>query len=478
MRIFPKLFLLVAATATLSALAMAGVLAISLQNGFAGYLQARDAELMQEFGATFDEVATSERLTKNHAIDLGAIMTIMAAAGQIPEAPPFFLQLLKGAGTKIRMRAGPPMSFAMRVMVFDTAGRRVVGPLVPRGSNLDKNIIIRPIRSGDNIIGTIRLLPRGPFIHEIEGQFLRSQYVSGAFLALLLIGVAAFVSFWLARGGVRQLGAVQQATTTIAQGDFTARVPVRGLDELSKLASDINSMAEALQTLETARRRWLAEIGHELRTPLSVLTGELDALRDGIRKLDLVAIGSLSEETQRLNLLVDDLHFLAISDLSLQRYAWLECDAREVVDRVVQRFTPIAAHSKLSLIFEVDHSGPVQVVWSPLRIEQLLANLLVNSIRYTDPPGEICLRLTEELDRVTIIIEDSPPGVPQSQLANLFEPFYRLEEARDRVSGGSGLGLAVSAAIAEAHNGSIRAAASPLGGISMLVTLPRNADCN
>jgi two-component system, OmpR family, sensor histidine kinase BaeS len=477
MRIFPKLFLIIAATSALSALAMTGVLAISLQRGFAGYLEARDTELMLEFGATFDRVASEASKSPADSGNLGKMMIGMAAAGQVPEAPPHFAPMVRDLPLPLPpgRRVRPPTSFAMRIMVFDPDGRQVVGPRPPKEPEILANTLVRPIRAGERVIGTIQLLPRGPSGQEIEAQFLASQYVNAAIISGLLIALAAIVAFLLARRGVRQLGAVQQAAATIARGDLTARVPVRGSDELAEMATDINRMGEALQNLEAVRRRWLAEIGHELRTPLTVLGGELAALRDGVRKLDMAAIESLSEESQRLNLLVDDLHFLAMSDLSAQPCIRLACNGFELVERVAQRFAPMTEQAGLQLVCELPRES-IAVCWDPMRIEQLLANLLINSIRYTDKPGEIRISATAAQESVIVTVEDSLPGVPQEQLASLFDPLFRLQEARDRASGGSGLGLAVSAAIAAAHGGAIKAEPSRLGGVRMIVTLPHGAE--
>ena len=173
-----------------------------------------------------------------------------------------------------------------------------------------------------------------------------------AIVTVLLLLLSALFALFLARAGVRQIGAVKGATDAIADGDFTARIEIRGKDEIAAMGANINAMAVSLEKLESARRRWLAEISHELRTPLTVLTGELDALQDGIRPIGKEAVVSLSEEVRRLNLLVDDLHFLAISDLGAPSQRYSEIDAVALLCEIAARFKPVLHEAGLAL--EVD----------------------------------------------------------------------------------------------------------------------------
>jgi two-component system sensor histidine kinase BaeS len=206
-----------------------------------------------------------------------------------------------------------------------------------------------------------------------------------------------------------------------------------------------------------------------------VLRGEIEAIRDGVRALRPEAMASLHEEVLRISALVDDLHLLALSDLKVLPCHPADADAVQIVQSLVQRFATRAASRGLALRCDVGVLTALPVCWDAARIEQLVANLLENSLRYTDAPGEVLITLRCVAARVTLAIEDSAPGVPPMDLARLFEPLYRAEAARDRHSGGSGLGLAICDAIAKAHGGRITASSSVLGGLRLSIELPVSA---
>jgi two-component system sensor histidine kinase BaeS len=234
-------------------------------------------------------------------------------------------------------------------------------------------------------------------------------------------------------------------------------------------------MARALQRLDAARRRWLAEVSHELRTPLAAIRGELDALEDGVRPISIAAVKSVNEEAMRLSSLVQDLHFLAMSDLSGPPCQFQAADAWALCKAAVERFAAPAAKAGLELQWTGPDDGPLEVYWDPGRIEQMLANLLSNSLRYTDAPGRVRLSVTPASDAIEICIDDSAPPVSGEHLPRLFEPLYRVDAARSREDGGSGMGLAICEAIVRAHRGRIDADASTLGGLRVRISLPKDA---
>jgi two-component system, OmpR family, sensor histidine kinase BaeS len=238
------------------------------------------------------------------------------------------------------------------------------------------------------------------------------------------------------------------------------------------MGQNINEITLNLQRLDNSRRRRLAEISHELRTPLSVLIGELDVLKDGVRPLNPSAVACLLEDAQRLERIVDDLHFLAVSDISATTCRFALCDAIRLIKSESERFAQAFAAAHIEL--QVDFSGITQipVIWDVARIVQLMANLLSNSLRYTDSPGVSKISVSHENETVHIDVDDSAPGVPQEMLRQMFEPLFRADVSRARVNGGSGLGLAVCRSIALAHGGKMQATASSLGGLCMRITLP------
>jgi two-component system, OmpR family, sensor histidine kinase BaeS len=223
------------------------------------------------------------------------------------------------------------------------------------------------------------------------------------------------------------------------------------------------------------RRRWVADISHELRTPLTVLRGEIEALVDGVRPLRHEAVLSLREDALRMGALVDDLHLLAMSDLQALPCRFAELDAVSFVQQIVARFNSRAASARLALTADTGLAVAQRVCWDRVRVEQLLVNLIENSLRYTDVPGRIVLAIKRAGERIVIDIDDSAPGVPAADLLRLFEPLYRADAARSCHRGGSGLGLAICDAIARSHGGRIEAGLSTLGGLHVRIELPVNA---
>ena len=480
MRLFHKLFALLSVVAMVSALGVAGVLSWNLQRGFSAYLDARDGEMLDDFVTQLETELREQAGTDNHAgpVRIRGLVEGMARDGAIRELPPF-AQTGSGppplrAGARLPGRPGerpsPPDAFGRRLRVFDAGGQLLFGPLMGPAT-LEAGALTRPVRLNGQQVATARVLPRGPTPRALDARFLRAQFVGVAVVTTLLLLLAAVAAWWLARAGVRRIAAVQDATTAIAGGELDTRVAVRGRDEIAAMGADINTMAESLERLEGARRRWLAEISHELRTPLTVLRGELDALRDGIRPMGERAVVSLSEEVERLNLLIDDLHLLAIADLGALPVNRTAADATKLVCSVGERFGAALQEAGLTLELACDPATAVPVLWDAGRMDQLMANLITNSIRYTDAPGRVRVGLDAVEGRAVLTVEDSAPGVPTDHLTELFEPLHRLEEARDRVSGGSGLGLSVARAIVRAHGGRIEAAPSDLGGLRIIITL-------
>jgi len=346
---------------------------------------------------------------------------------------------------------------------------------LPTGPFID-----RPIKLNGTVIALARMRPGAHVPDAVETRFLRSQYLGilSVSTALLLLAVAS--AWWVARRWAKPLHAVQAATERIARGEFDVRLQGRQQgegrsDEIGDLVRNVNRMAAGLQQLEGARRRWLADISHELRTPLAVLRGEIEALVDGVRPLRREAIVSLHEDTLRLGKLVDDLHLLAMSDLQSLPCSFDDLDAVELARQSVVRLQVRAAAKGLTLSVETGSLATLPACWDRTRIEQLLANVLENSLRYTDSPGRIVLALKRQGQRICIDIDDSAPGVPEASLPRLFEPLYRVDSARSRHQGGSGLGLAICNAIVCSHGGRIDATLSTLGGLHLHIELPASA---
>ncbi len=495
LRLVHTLSLLLLSAVLLAVLAMGAVTAWNLKSGFADYLEARDVERLEQFATLVTEVAAQagslaalEQRTDIHdllrqfAQRQGLVarrMPVPGGEGPAPGGEP-------GRGGP--PPRGPPPGgadgFGARVMVVGVDGQALLGePARPPGPALEPPVgpfIDRPIKLNGEVIALARMRPGARVPDAVETRFLRSQYLGILAVAAALLLLALASAWWVARRWAQPLHAVQEATERIARGEFDVRLQGSQQgegrsDEIGDLVRNVNRMAEGLQQLEGARRRWLADISHELRTPLAVLRGEIEALVDGVRPLRPEAIVSLHEDALRLGKLVDDLHLLAMSDLQSLPCSFDDLDAVDLVRQSVARLQTRAAAKGLALSVEMGPLTTLPVRWDRTRIEQLLGNVLENSLRYTDAPGRIVLALKRHGDRITIDIDDSAPGVPAADLPRLFEPLYRADSARSRHRGGSGLGLAICDAIVRSHGGRIDAALSSLGGLHLHIELPATA---
>jgi two-component system sensor histidine kinase BaeS len=271
---------------------------------------------------------------------------------------------------------------------------------------------------------------------------------------------------------VRPIRNLAAATREVASGHYDTRLPVRSSDELGRLARDFNAMAGTLESHEKARRGWIADISHELRTPVAVLRGEIEALLDGIRPITPERIRSLHGETLRLHRLVEDLYQLSLSDLGALTYRKEPLDPADLLRRVIETYRPAFQDKGLGISLHLPADLKQRIFGDRERLEQLFTNLVENSLRFTDPGGQLRISGSGEGDRVVIEFQDSPPGVPEAELERLFDRLYRLESSRSRASGGAGLGLAICKNIVEAHSGTISAQASPWGGLLIRISLP------
>jgi two-component system, OmpR family, sensor histidine kinase BaeS len=480
LRLVHTLSLLLLSAVLMAVLAMAGVMAWNLKNGFADYLVARDVERLEKFAvlaAQLIEQSGGLAALRERSPNMRELLDEFAQSQGLERRRPAALRDGRGPGPGGPPKRPPPGGsdgFGPRLTVVSVEGNAIFDRpmLLNPGSFVD-----RPIRVRGEVVALARLRESGRVADAVEARFLRTQYLGIFAVSTFLVLLALASAWWLSRRWVRPLQAVQEATARIAQGAFDVRVEATQheagrSDEIGDLVRNINQMAEGLQRLESARRRWLADMSHELRTPLAVLRGEIEALVDGVRPLKPEAVLSLREEVIQLGSLVNDLHLLAMSDLEALPCQFTDMDAIIVIRQLMQRFDGRATATGLALSMELPELNVLPVCWDPTRIGQLLGNLLENSFRYTDAPGCVVLSLKQDGDRAVITIDDSAPGVSATDLPYLFAPLYRADAARSRHRGGSGLGLAICEAIVRSHRGRIDATLSALGGLRVRIELP------
>lgn len=358
----------------------------------------------------------------------------------------------------------------LRMMLLDEAQRVIIGRPEQAG-DLD----LHAITVSGRTVGHLGVL-RGPALNVLaEVRFLDEQKRAFMLIAAIVVLVAGALALPLAGAMTARIRRLAHGAQALAAGRFDTRVSVDSGDELGRLAGDFNDLAAALARTESARRQWVVDISHELRTPIAVLRAELEALQDGVRPLDARAVDALHADVLRLGRLVDDLYDLARSDLGALSYRKSDLNAVAVLaddlDALAGEFRERGIH--VELLREAPAS--LRVHADADRLSQLFRNLLTNTLRYTDTGGLLRVRASLGDGQLVLDFEDSAPGVPAADLARLFERFHRVERSRSRDSGGAGLGLAICRNIAAAHGGSIEARASSLGGLWVQLTLPVQA---
>lgn len=373
------------------------------------------------------------------------------------------------AGPRPPLRTPPvdPLRLGPRLTLLDAERRLVAGNPLPAG-----DAAAHPIKSAGRTVGWLVVTPFTELTRTVDVHFQQRQARAAVLSAAVAIVLAAIAALVLARHLLRPVRALARGTQALAVGRLDTRIEAGTRDELGRLAEDFNLLARTLQRNEQARRELGADIAHELRTPIAVLRGEIEALEDGVRPLGREALASLRQEIALLGKLVDDLHELALSDAGALAYRRESLDLRELLATAVDACRPRFADRGIAI--ELDRGdAPLPVLADPHRLRQLFANLLENSLRYTDPGGRLRIACRAVADTVEVDFQDSAPGVPEAALPRLFERLFRVERSRSRRHGGAGLGLAICRNIAEAHGGRIEARPSPLGGLWVALALPR-----
>ncbi len=307
-----------------------------------------------------------------------------------------------------------------------------------------------------------------------EVAFRSAMWISLLAAVLVAAAVAVAIALAMVRPLRRQIRELSQVARQVEDGDFSRRVelgPDAG-EEVTLLATSFNAMATRLGEVEEARRQLLADLAHELRTPIASLSVTVEALGDGVLDPDPATLATLTEQAGRLARLAGDLRDISDAEggLSVHR---TPCDVADLLEQARAAAAEDYARNGVGLAIEDWPRGSVPA--DAQRIGQVLANLLSNALRHTPSGGRVVLAAETGTDGVRITVTDTGDGIEAGHLPHIFDRFYRTDAARTRDAGGTGIGLAVSAAIAAAHGGSLTAS-SPGAGEGSTFTLALPAD--
>jgi signal transduction histidine kinase len=306
-------------------------------------------------------------------------------------------------------------------------------------------------------------LPEMRFLTQLRRATWQAVFVGVLAAAVLGVVVARYVT-----APLRQMSV---AAARVGAGDLAQQVPVPSDDDLGSLAAAFNTMTSDLRRLEESRRNLVADIAHELGTPLSVLQANLEGMLDGVVEVTPDRLAALHTQVRLLARLVEDLR-----DLSLAQAGKLPLDLRPVdlaalaVDAAAA-VVPHAAEKDVTVQSRIA-SGLPAIMADRERLMQIVHNLLDNAIRHTPAGGEVTVGLDRVGDQMRLWVRDTGPGIPPEETARIFDRFYRLDASRSRASGGSGLGLAIVKSLVEAHGGRVTVTSQQGEGSTFSVVLP------
>ncbi len=350
-------------------------------------------------------------------------------------------------------------------VVVDTSGSLM-------GSRLQSADITNgaPITMGGARIGTLLITPldtpstpAGDFL----GAVKRSVLVAGLAAATLAIFLGSILFVQI----TRPLRNLSRAAQGIAEGDLEQRVRVGSRDEVGQVALAFNRMAETLQQYATERRNMISDVAHELRTPLSVIQGNLEAMLDGVLPTTTDELALLHQETLLLNRLIDDLRTLSLAETGQLHLQVRPFEPGMLVQQVVERMRLSAQEKNISLQTEIGGDLPT-VSGDPDRLTQVMTNLVDNAVRYNPAGTHVIVGACAVSQGVELSVSDNGPGIPAGEVAYLFDRFWRAEKSRNRATGGSGLGLAIVKQLVEAHQGQVLVESQIGKGTRFRVQLP------
>ncbi|WP_444887999.1 ATP-binding protein [Microbulbifer sp. JMSA008] len=443
----------------------------SFSHGFQAYMRAqelRDVEgLVQALESFYRRKGSWKSLEANGSkwIDLHR-QTIFRRFDRLPPPPP-------PDGRPPRGMFGPghrpPMGNRLgpRLSLFDSEKRLVIGRPAP-----EKELLYQPIKVADKTVGYLTINPPPELSNNYEQGFIRELSRTFALISIATFLVALAIALPLAWQLVRPIQRLAEATHRLTSGDYKTRIDIERRDELGQLSADFNRLAATLEANEHARNRWMADISHELRTPLAVLKGQIEALQDGVRTATPENLNILHDKIRQLSRLINDLYELSLSDAGALNYCKSDLSLGPLLIKVVEDFHSAFAEKKIDLQLQCELAENKLIYADEARLQQLFGNLLTNSLRYTDSGGQLKIHARAEAQTAIITFADSSPGVTSADMPHLFDRLYRTEVSRSRETGGAGLGLSICQNIVQAHEGSISAGPSRLGGLEISIYLP------
>jgi len=399
-----------------------------------------------------NQVLARQEASETSAAALGAAITYAPHGWAAALGPVIAVTDRSGAALQVRDTAGRVVQSSPRYASFPAGPARTAPVLLGR-----RRVGSITMKFGDRGIGAL--------VGHFEAQRWKARLIAAGFGALFALIVALIVAP-LVSGPVDRLLRVARAR---GGGHPEARVGrVRGFRDMRELAANFDRMADNLDEQDQLRRNLVADVAHELRTPIAVLQASTEAMLDGVLELTVGQVEALNGESVRLGQMVDDLQRLAAAEAAVLQLTLVRCDLAGPAAAAADSLASIADSSGVRLVRTL---RPVWVMCDPLRIREAITNLLTNAVKFTPPGGVVSLETSPDGDQAVLRVTDTGVGIPAEDLPRLTERFFR-GRGSDRVTG-SGIGLTVANELISAHHGTIAFASRPGRGTKVTVLLPR-----
>lgn len=331
-----------------------------------------------------------------------------------------------------------------------------------------------PIKVNSQLVGYLRVPDSTRFINKIDRSFNRTMQQWFYVLLVVALVLTLLLSWPISGYFTRPIRRLNQHVKTLSDGQYGGHINFRRQDELGRLAQNLSQLSQTLKANQTSQNQLFTDISHELRTPVAVLRAQIEAMQDGIKNCDVEQLNTLHQQVMTLSLLIQDIQDLAGSEMGSLQYRKNPVNISALLRTVLADFSEQLNTHQLQL--STDIKPEVFIHGDDLRLRQLFANLIKNSCQYTKPPGQLQVQLKQKGHSVVIWLQDSPPSVDKRFQGDIFKRLFRIDQDRNKQQGGFGIGLALASNIVKAHNGTIRATDSDLGGLAIEIVLPVNRD--
>lgn len=440
----------------------------ALEAGFLNYLNETENSVLAQLKPDLEEFYQVDQSWDLIVNDQKIWRVLLRKHLRLESAPQPFIET--SSGENLNSSNGPPhhgnLWRGLRLLDVDRS------VLIGREQAIENAKELALEFKGDTV-GYLSINPTTQIRDELAINFTKHLVQTIQYSALAVLLISALLAIWLAKGFVNPINELVSGTRALTAGDFHNQITVDSKDELGQLAEDFNNLASTLESNEKTRKQWIADISHELRTPLTILRGEVEAIKDGVHQESPKVIDSLHTEILHIQNIVNDLYELSLSDVGALSYKKTDTNIYDVLSEAVEFYEDEFENSNIEVNLQNNLSSNPLIFADPNRLHQLFSNLLSNSLRYTDVGGKLNIDINYSDSKIHIDFYDSDPSVATADIPKLFERLYRVDNSRNRKTGGAGLGLSICKNIVSAHQGTIRAKQSTLGGLHIHIVLPK-----